>query len=225
MKILVVEDEKELADSLKESLSKEKYRVETAHNFYTAIEKIGVYRYDCILLDIGLPDGNGFDILKQLKKEEKFENIIILSARDSLEEKLQGLNLGADDYLTKPFYIAELNARIKAVLRRKKMGGKSKIPFGNLQLDIEDRQVYVNEIPLSLNRKEFDILNYFLFNKTRLVTKSALAEHVWGDNIDQADNFDFVYSQIKNLRKKLQEAEAEIEIEAVYGVGYKIIEK
>ncbi len=224
MKILIVEDEKELRKSLKESLIKEQFVVETAPDFATASEKIDLYEYDCILLDIGLPDGSGLEILKQLKKEEKSENVIIISAKDSLDDKLDGLNLGADDYLTKPFHVAELNARIKAILRRKKMGGKQRLEYGNLSLDLEDRKAYVNDTHLPLNRKEFDILNYFLFNTNRLITKTGLAEHVWGDNIDQADNFDFIYYQMKNLRKKLRKAKADIEIEAVYGIGYRITE-
>jgi len=225
MKILIVEDEQELSKSLEESLIKEKFVVETAENFSTASQKIHDYDYDCILLDIGLPDGNGLEILRQLKKANKAENVIIISARDSLDDKLTGLNLGADDYLTKPFHIAELNARIKAVIRRNKLEGKSRLEFGNLSLDIEDRKAYINEKKLSLNRKEFDILNHFLFNKTRLVTKTGLAEHVWGDNIDQVDNFDFIYYQIKNLRKKLRQAKSNVEIKAVYGIGYRIIEQ
>lgn len=224
MKILIVEDEMELSKSLEESLIKEQFVVEVAVDFATASEKIFLYEYDCILLDIGLPDGNGLEILKQLKKAGKAENIIIISAKDSLDDKLAGLNLGADDYLTKPFHIAELNARIKAVLRRKKLDGKQHLQYGNLLLDLEKRKAYVNQEYLPLNRKEFDILNYFLFNKSRLVTKTALAEHVWGDNIDQADNFDFIYYQMKNIRKKLRKAKADIEIEAVYGVGYRIVE-
>ncbi len=224
MKILIVEDEMELSKSLEESLIKEQFIVEVAFDFATASEKIFLYEYDCILLDIGLPDGSGLEILKQLKKAGKAGNIIIISAKDSLDDKLAGLNLGADDYLTKPFHIAELNARIKAVLRRKKLDGKQHLQYGNLRLDLEERKAYVDQKHLPLNRKEFDILNYFLFNKTRLVTKTALAEHVWGDNIDQADNFDFIYYQMKNIRKKLRKAKADIEIEAVYGVGYRIVE-
>ncbi|MCO5235265.1 MAG: response regulator transcription factor [Chitinophagaceae bacterium] len=225
MKLLIIEDEKELAGLLAESLAREQFVVESAGDFDTAMEKLGVYNYDCILLDIGLPDGNGLDILRQLKEEGKSENVIIISARDSLDDKLAGLDLGADDYLTKPFHIAELNARVKAVLRRKETDGKHLLEFGNLTLDLKERQAFVKDNNLQLNRKEFDILNYFLLNKTRLVTKTALAEHVWGDNIDQADNFDFIYYQMKNLRKKLRDNDAGIEIESVYGVGYRSIEK
>lgn len=225
MKILVVEDEKELLKSICDSLVQEQYLIETAEDFDAASEKIGLYNYDCILLDIMLPGGNGLQLLQQLKDLGKSENVIIISAKDSLDDKLKGLELGADDYLTKPFHNAELNARIKAVLRRKNLDGKDSIIISNLEMDLTERTLTVNGENLALNRKEFDILNYFLLNKNRLVTKTALAEHVWGDNIDQADNFDFIYYQIKNLRKKLQQSNAEIEIEAIYGIGYKLKEK
>ena len=224
MKILIVEDEQDLRDAIKISLEREKYMVETAADFKTAFEKIAIYEYDCILLDIMLPDGSGMDLLKEMQKSDKAENVIIISAKDSLDDKLEGLGLGADDYLTKPFHIAELNARIKAVLRRKMLNGKNTIEIANVVLDLNERQLFVDEKLIALNRKEFDILNYFLLNKNRLVTRTALAEHVWGDNIDQADNFDFIYYQIKNLRKKLQAAKAELGIQAIYGVGYKLVE-
>ncbi|AZA61257.1 response regulator transcription factor [Chryseobacterium indoltheticum] len=225
MKILVVEDEKELLKSIHDSLIQEQFLIETAENYQSASEKIALYTYDCILLDIMLPGGNGLQLLQQLKDIGKSENVIIISAKDSLEDKLTGLELGADDYLTKPFHNAELNARIKAVLRRKNQDGKNSIEIANIELDLTERSFSVDGERITLNRKEFDILHFFLLNKKRLVTKTALAEHVWGDHIDQADNFDFIYYQIKNLRKKLQQSNAEIEIEAVYGIGYKLIEK
>lgn len=224
MKILIIEDEHDLRDTIKLSLEKEAYIVETAEDYNTAYEKLFIYEYDCILLDIMLPDGSGLDILKELKKTNKSENVIIISAKDSLDDKLKGLELGADDYLTKPFHIAELNARVKAVLRRNKLEGKNTIELTNICLDMNERTFSVEEKEVILNRKEFDILKYFLFNKNRLVTRTALAEYVWGDHIDQSDNFDFIYSQIKNIRKKLTDAKAQIEIQAVYGVGYKLIE-
>lgn len=225
MKILVIEDEKALGDTLKTSLEKELYVVELAGTFRDALEKIGIYDYDCILLDIMLPGGSGLELLKELKKLGKSGNVIIISAKDSLDDKLKGLELGADDYLTKPFHIAELNARVKAVLRRNNLKGSYTIDWGNATLNIDERTLTVNEEEVYLNRKEFDILNYFLLNKNRLITKSALAEYVWGDQIDQVDNLDFIYYQIKNLRKKLLSAEADIEIESLYGVGYKLVEK
>lgn len=224
MKILVVEDEVELADLIVQSLTKEYFVVEAVNDFYSALDKINNYLYDCILLDIGLPGGSGIEVLEYLRDNAKSENVIIISAKDSLEDKIMGLNLGADDYLTKPFHLAELNARVKAVLRRKELDGKQRLEFGDVSMDLEERKVYVDAYALELNRKEFDILRYFLFNKNRLVSRMSLAEHVWGDNIDQADNLDFVYYQIKNLRKKLKAVDAGIEIESVYGTGYRVKE-
>lgn len=224
MKILLVEDEKELRETLISSLKKEQYILEYAENKTQALEKIDLYEYDCILLDVMLPDGSGFEVLQHLKNMEKSENVIIISAKNSLDDKIAGLELGADDYLTKPFHIAELNARIKSVLRRKVQEGKNILSLANVALDLQERLFFVNEKEVALNRKEFDILRYFLLNKNRLITKNALAEHVWGDFMDQADNFDFIYYQIKNLRKKLHAVNAGIEIQAVYGTGYKLME-
>lgn len=171
-----------------------------------------------------LPYGSGLDILKELKEKQKTENVIIISAKDSLDDKLVGLSLGADDYLTKPFYLAELNARVKAVLRRNKLQGKNTVEMSNICLDLDERLFLVDNQVVPLTRKEFDILNYFLLNQRRLVTRTALAEYVWGDHIDQTDNFDFIYSQIRNLKKKLKAVQAEVEIRAVYGIGYKMVE-
>lgn len=224
MKILVIEDEPQLLKNIKESLEKENFLIETASDFNKALEKAMIYEYDCILLDIMLPNGSGMDILKELKKEGKTDNVIIISAKDSLDDKLLGLELGADDYLTKPFHLAELNARVKAVIRRKNLSGTDWLEHRNVKLNITEHQLLVSQEEVHLNRKEFDILYYFLLNKNRLVTKSALAEFVWGDNSDNADDFDFVYYQIKNLRKKLGDAQAAINIQAVYGVGYKLTE-
>lgn len=225
MKILVIEDEEQLLHNIKISLEKEKFLVETASDYITAMDKVMIYEYDCILLDIMLPNGSGLDILKELKKQDRTDNVIIISAKDSLDDKITGLELGADDYLTKPFHLAELNARINAMLRRKNFKGRNEVVIGNVKLLLDKRVFEVADVPIGLNRKEFDILNYFFTNKNRLITRASLAEHVWGDNIDQADNLDFVYYQIKNLRKKLLEAGAEIEIDSIYGVGYKLVEK
>jgi DNA-binding response OmpR family regulator len=222
MKILVIEDEPQLLQSIIDSLEKEHYVVESASDYPSAAEKVFVYDYDCILLDIMLPKGSGLEILEELRDAGKSENVIIISAKDSLDDKLLGLELGADDYLTKPFHLAELNARVKAVLRRNTLDGKSTIDYGNLSLDPDARSVNIENKEVTLNRKEFDVLKYFLINKNRLITRTGLAEHVWGDHIDQADNFDFIYYQITNLRKKLKQANANVKIEAVYGVGYKL---
>lgn len=223
MKLLLIEDEPDMLETMKSSLEKENFLVESASGFREALNKIGVYTYDCILLDINLGDGSGMDLLKELKEKKIEDSIIIVSAKNSLDDKLQGLNLGADDYLAKPFHMAELHARVKAVLRRRQFKGSNKITISNLCIDLEERQVAIDDEILILNRKEFEILLFFSSNQNRLVNKSALAEHVWGDHIDQADNFEFIYSQIKNLRKKLKEAGAGIEIKAVYGIGYKLV--
>ncbi len=223
MKILVIEDEPDMLENMVQSLQQEKYVVETAKDYPTAREKLGIYEYDCILLDIGLPGGNGLDILRELKNEGKTGGVIIVSAKDSLDDKVTGLDLGADDYLPKPFHMAELHARVKSVLRRKTLNGNSKIVVNNISIDAEQRSVLANGIVLELNRKEFDVLLYLAINKNRLVNKIALAERVWGDYIDAANSFDFIYSQIKNLRKKLKDHHAEVDIQAVYGVGYKLV--
>ena len=223
MKILVIEDELGLLQSIEQSLRKEKYVVETADTYVSAIHKISGYDYNCILLDINLPGGSGLEILKDIRELGKSDSVIIISARNSLGDKLAGLELGADDYLTKPFHLAELNARIKAVLRRKSFEGQNIVIINNVSLNFNEHTVFVDGKQLLLNRKEHDILVFFIENKNRLVSKTSLAEHVWGDHTDEADNLEFIYSQIKNLRKKLKENQAEIEIKAIYGVGYKLI--
>lgn len=222
MKVLIIEDELQLRIALKESLVKEQYVVEEASSYSDAADKIWSYDYDCILLDVMLPDGNGLKLLEQLREMKKGGSVIIISAKDSLDDKLAGLGLGADDYLTKPFHIAELNVRIKNVLRRNTYGGDDLLHYGNVQINITNRSVSVAGQQLTLHPKEFDSLNYFLLNKERLVSKTSLAEHVWGDYIDQSNDFEFVYSQIKNLRKKLRDANATVELQSVYGMGYKL---
>ena len=223
MKILIVEDEPALLELIQRSLEKERYIVEVASNFDTAIEKVEMYDYDCILLDIMLPGGNGLDLLRHLKDLRKKENVIVISAKDSLEDKILGLELGADDYLPKPFHLAELNARVKSVLRRKHRDGEHAITMGNVRLLPDVFQVWVDSSLLELSRKEYDILHYFMNRPGRMVNKNTLAESVWGDHIDQVDNFDFIYAQIKNLRKKLKEKSATIELKSVYGFGYKLV--
>ena len=212
-----------MRESMVNSLQQEKYVVESATDLYSAREKLEMYQYDCVLLDIGLPGGNGLVLLEEMKKQNSAEGVIIISARGSLDDKIKGLNLGADDYLSKPFHLAELNARVRSLLRRKKLDGSNYIICDNLKIDTDQRMVRINEQELILNRKEYDVLLYLVLNKNRLVNKSALAEHVWGDYIDNANSFDFIYSQIKNLRKKLKDHNAGFEIQAVYGIGYKLV--
>ncbi len=224
MKILIVEDEPSLCEVMQRSLEKERYVVETASDFAQAEEKLGIYDYDCVLLDIMLPDGNGLKLLEKLKEMRKRESVIIISAKDSLDDKVLGLDLGADDYLAKPFHLAELSARIKSVLRRHNNQGDNYITFGNIRIQPDKFQVWVGNRMLELGRKEYDILLFFIYRPNHLINKEVLAEAVWGDNIDQVDNFDFIYAQIKNLRKKLKEAGSTVEIKAVYGFGYKMVQ-
>ena len=223
MKILIVEDDNDLREITTHSLEKERYVVSQAPDYRTALQKIEDYDYDCILLDIMLPDGNGLDLLAELHALGKHTNVIILSAKDSLEDKVNGLDLGADDYLPKPFHLAELHARIKSLLRRKLREGERKLQVGNVELFPDDFRVMVQGKEIELNRKEYDILNYFMSRPGRLVNKNTLAESVWGDHIDQVDNFDFIYAQIKNLRKRLKDAGATPEFKSVYGFGYKFV--
>lgn len=224
MKILLVEDDTDLREITERSLLKERYIVETADTYKAARQKALVYEYDCILLDIMLPDGNGLDLLRDLQKEShRMPNVIILSAKDSIEDKVTGLDLGADDYLPKPFHLAELHARLKSVLRRNQRDGEALLKYANVCVHPDSFKVEVDGKLIDLSRKEYDILVYFMNRPNRLVEKNILAEAVWGDSIDQADNFDFIYAQLKNLRKKLKEAGAEMEIKTVYGFGYKLV--
>lgn len=222
MKILVIEDERSLRDTLTDFLKAEKYTVESAADYHSALEKLAVYEYDCVLLDIMLPGGSGLSLLRELKKRHKKECVLIMSAKDSLDDKVNGLDLGADDYLAKPFHLAELNARIKSVMRRRQSEGDTAITLENIRFEPETRKVFVDGKELVLNRKEFDILYYFVTNPDRLIYKTTLAESVWGDHIDQSDSLDFIYSQVKNLRRKLKQAGAVPVIKAVYGFGYKL---
>lgn len=222
MKILIVEDDPSLREIIRQTLEKERYVTEEAADLQTALQKITDYNYDCILLDIMLPDGSGLQLLDEIKEQHKKENVIIISAKDSLEDKVHGLDLGADDYLPKPFHLVELIARVKSVIRRNHQEGQNTVEFGNICITPDRFQVAVESVPLELNRKEYDILFYFIQRPERVINKMTLAESVWGDHIDQVDNFDFIYAQVKNLRKKLTEAGATAEIKAVYGFGYKM---
>ena len=225
MKILIIEDDPSLREIIRTTLEKERYIVEEASDFRTAEEKVADYSYDCILLDIMLPGGSGLDLLQTWKKQNKKENIIIISAKDSLEDKVLGLDLGADDYLPKPFHLVELIARVKSVIRRNQRDGAQYIEYGNIRIDPDNYHVYIENQQIEFNRKEYDILYYFIQRPERVVNKMTLAESVWGDHIDQVDNFDFIYAQIKNIRKKLTDAGATAEIKSVYGFGSKMILK
>lgn len=225
MKILLVEDNQILADELKSFFEEQDYLVEVAASFKLASQKVALYEYDLIILDLGLPDGNGLDLIPHVRKSSTETIILILTARDAVEDKVKGLELGADDYLTKPFHQAELNARVRSQLRRKKFAGKNELTFNEIRVDLQAAQAFVKEQPLNLTRKEYDLLIYFLYNQNRLLTKESIAEHLWGDHIDQADSFDFIYNHIKNLRKKIIAAGGKNYIKAMYGMGYKFSEE
>ena len=223
MKILIIEDEPSLREVMQRALEQERYVVETAATYAEADAKIAGYSYDCILLDIMLPDGSGLRLLEHIKRLRRRDNIIIISARDSIDDKVEGLELGADDYLPKPFHTAELLARIRSVLRRGRSGGELALTAGNMTLDVDKARVTVDGREVPLLKKEFDILLYFMQRPNHLVDKAVLAEAVWGDHADEADNFQFVYAQMKNLRRKMSEAGATAEIKSVYGFGYKLV--
>ena len=223
MKILIVEDEASLRELMSLALKKEGYVAETASDYDSAIEKLSVYSYDCVLLDIMLPGGSGFDILEYIRKLNRKVNVIIISAKDSIDDKVKGLELGADDYLAKPFHLAELVARIRSVARRSRNEGEFAYRIGNVELEPGSNRLKVDGKDVPLLKKEFDILAYLMQRPGHVVDKAVLAEAVWGDHIDQADNFQFVYAQMKNLRRKLEEAGADIKIKSVYGFGYKLV--
>jgi DNA-binding response OmpR family regulator len=221
MKILIIEDEAALLDSILQYQAHQGYVVEGVSDFAKGIEKISMYDYDCVVVDIGLPYGSGLDIVKELKAIESKTGIIIISAKNSLQDKLKGLELGSDDYLTKPFHLSELNARINAIIRRRNFGSSKKVQFNEIELDPEAQCVTVNNKPLELTEKEYKLLEYFLVNSKRVITKTAIAQHIWGDEYEAVTNFDFIYSQIKNLRKKLMDAGSEDYIKTVYRSGYR----
>jgi len=221
MKILIVEDEAELAKSISEYLSGESYLCEHAATFDEAINKTEAFDYDCILLDIMLPDGNGLKILEELKKQQKQDGVIIISAKNALDDKIEGLKLGADDYLTKPFHLSELMARVYSVIRRKQFSSSNVVKQNELQIDLLAKTVTVNNETISLTKKEFDLLIYFIGNKNKVISKSTLAEHLSGDLADMLDNHDFVYAHVKNLKKKLYDAGCGHYLKTVYGTGYK----
>ena len=223
MKILIIEVEKALSESIATYLKGEDYICETAADFKTARQKTEQFEYDCILLDINLPGGNGLDILKELKANGQMDGVLIISAKNSLDDKVAGLKLGADDYLPKPFHLSELSARIAAIIRRKNFDGSTLVKFNNITIDTLAKQVSINNNTLDLTKKEYELLLYFISNKRRVISKNAIAEHLCGD--DMEGNVDFIYTHIKNLRKKLMETADTDYIRSVYGMGYKFTDQ
>ena len=220
MKILLVEDEAKLSESIAAFLKKAGHVLETAFTLKAA-ENATLNAYDCVLLDIMLPDGDGLEIIRNLKKEYPETGIIVISAKDALDDKIKGLNLGADDYLTKPFHLSELNARINALGRRNQRNGANLIEFKEILIDPAASEARVNGKALAITRKEFELLLYFITNRNRVLSKQNLIEHLWEDHALEADSYDFVYTHIKNLRRKLKQAGAGDYIDSVYGLGYR----
>lgn len=221
MKILIVEDEEKLSDNIATYLKQENYVCEIARDFHSAIYKISGNDYDCVLLDITLPDGNGLNILQELKKENKTDGVIIISAKNALDDRIAGLNLGADDYIAKPFHLPELSARIASVIRRRQFNGSSHITVNEFLIDTAAKTAFVNDKLLEITKMQYELLLYFVVNKNRVLSKMAIAEHLSGDNAEFFDNFDVVYAHIKNLKKKIAEAGGNDYIKSIYGMGYK----
>jgi DNA-binding response OmpR family regulator len=224
LKILIVEDDRSLSRSIYDYLKMEGHICEVAQNFNQGLTKSADNRYDCIILDIGLPDGNGLNIIKELKANKISDGILILSAKSSLDDKLLGLKIGADDYLTKPFHFAELSARINSIYRRNNLSGLNEISFNEIRVNTSDKQAYVNDSLLNLTRKEYDLLLFFVTNNNRIITKESIVEHLWGDEVILTDSFDFVYTHVKNLRKKIVAAGSRNYIKCIYGFGYKFLD-
>lgn len=221
MKILIVEDETELLDTVTSYLKSEEFICERAETYFDAEDKIVSFKYDIIILDITLPDGSGLDLLKLIKKQSPQTGVLIVSAKNSLDDKLSGLDLGADDYITKPFHLAELNSRINSLIRRRNFDGNDVIIFNEIKIDPDSKRVTVNDKPIELTKKEYNLLLYFVTNKNKVLTKESIAEHLWGDDIEMADSFDFIYTHMGNLRKKMKKLGAPNYLQTMYGLGYK----
>ena len=224
MKILIVEDEIELIDSMATYLENEDFICEKATNFFDAEDKLISFYYDVVILDITLPDGSGIDLLKTIKERDSSVGVLIVSAKNSLDDKLEGLDLGADDYITKPFHLAELNSRVKSLIRRQKFDGNDSIVFNEIEINPTSKEVTINNRLIELTRKEYNLLLYFISNKNKVVTKESIAEHLWGDEIEMADSFDFIYTHLGNLRKKIKKYGANDYVKTMYGLGYKFSE-
>ena len=221
MKILIVEDEPDLLNLVKRYFKREGYVCEEATTFREGYKKINNFEYDCAIIDLNLPGGDGLKLVEMLRQDNTQTAILIVSARETIDDRIKGLEMGADDYLTKPFNLSELNARIKAVLRRKTNQFSEELNFGDLVLNLSERKVTAKNTELKLTKKEYDILLYLARNKNRVVTKDSIAEHLWGDYMDDAISFDFIYAHVKNLRKKLAQNDCGDYLKTVYGIGYK----
>ena len=222
MKLLIVEDNTELASEVDQYLSQERFVCESVHTKREALEKLYAFNYDIILLDLMLPDGDGLSLLEIIKAEWSGYGVLIISAKNALDDRVKGLDMGADDYLSKPFHLVELNSRLKSIYRRRHQKGEKEIIFEEISLNTDRYEAYVHSQPMDLTRKEFELLRYFMVNRNRLLTKQAIAEHLWGDYTDSMDSFDFVYQHVKNLRKKIEEVGGTDYLKTIYGAGYKM---
>jgi len=225
MKILIIEDENELLVTMKNYLVSEGLLCETASSYFEAEDSLSVFKYDIIVLDLTLPGGNGLDLIKLIKERNAQSGLLIVSAKNSLDDKIKGLDMGADDYISKPFHLAELNSRIKSLARRRHFQGTNELLFNEIKLNVDCNEVSVNGENIDLTKKEFEILLYFMVNRNKLITRESIAEHVWGDNISFVDNFDFIYSHIKNLRKKIEQKNGRNYLHNIYGMGYKFSDR
>jgi DNA-binding response OmpR family regulator len=225
MKILIIEDENELLVTMKNYLESEGFLCETASSYFEAEDSLSVFNYDIIVLDLTLPGGNGLDLIRLIKVRNRQAGLLIVSAKNSLDDKIRGLDMGADDYISKPFHLAELNSRIKSLARRRHFDGTNELIYNEIKINIESCEVTVNEKIIELTKKEYEMLLFFMMNRDKLITRESVAEHVWGDNITNADNFDFIYSQIKNLRKKIGQKKGRNYIHNIYGMGYKFSDR
>lgn len=226
MKLLLIEDEIDLQESIVTYLQSEGFAIETASDYIEGEDKVSLYNYDCLIIDITLPGGSGLDLIRLLKQKDTEAGVIIISAKNSLDDKLVGLDIGADDYLTKPFHLSELNARIKSIIRRRNFKGGNTLDYNEIQITFDSRKVTVSDKEIVLTKKEYDLLLYFITNQSKVLDKEAIAEHLWGDNMSlMADSYDFIYTHIKNLRKKLIDAGSIDYIHTVYGIGYQFGER
>jgi DNA-binding response OmpR family regulator len=225
MKILIIEDEKELVGAIKNFLEPEGFLCETAFSYFEAEDSLSAYNYDIIILDLTLPGGNGLDLIKLIKDRNRQAGLLIVSAKNSLDDKIRGLDMGADDYITKPFHLAELNSRIKSLARRRHFDGANELIFNEIKINTDSNEVFVNGTIVDLTKKEFEILLYFIVNRNKVITRESIAEHVWGDDISYTDNYDFIYSHIKNIRKKIELNNGRNYLRNIYGIGYKFSER
>ena len=225
MKILIIEDERELVETIKRYLEAEGFLCETACSYFKAEDSLSVFSYDIIILDLTLPGGNGLDLIKLIKNRNRQAGLLIVSAKNSLDDKIKGLDLGADDYMTKPFHLAELNSRIKSLARRRHFDGANELIFNEIKITTDSGEVSVNGEIINLTKIEYEILLYLIVNRNKVITRESIAEHVWGDNISYADNYDFIYSHIKNIRKKIEQKNGRNYLNNIYGIGYKFSER